>query len=190
MKIVDHPYLAGVRCREDGAVFLPKSGVHKARWTFGSLHRSGYRVAIISRKQCYVHRLICEAFHGTCPPDRPEVDHLDRNPSNNKPENLRWCTRSENMRNRAVNEESLARYGVSPTDDYNAYKRARYANDPEYREKVLGKQRGRWRSDPVHREKQKARNRERYANDPMYREKQKARSRGWYSKKKEAEHEA
>jgi len=32
-----------------------------------------------------VHRLVCEAFHGPAPPDKPVVIHLDENGCNNNP---------------------------------------------------------------------------------------------------------
>ena len=44
-----------------------------------------------------VHRLVCRAFHGAPPSGKHEVSHLDGNPSNNTPPNLRWATRSENI---------------------------------------------------------------------------------------------
>lgn len=47
-----------------------------------------------------VSRLVCEAFNGT-----PSIGlklsvalHLDDNPLNNRPENLKWGTQKENMR--------------------------------------------------------------------------------------------
>lgn len=43
-----------------------------------------------------VHRLVCEAFHGKCPPEKQHCAHWDGNPKNNRPENLRWATVSEN----------------------------------------------------------------------------------------------
>ena len=86
MEVVGHPYLEGVKCREDGAVFLPQSGVKKAHWTFGHRMDDGYMRIRWKYEDFRVHRLICEAFHGTCPPDKTEVDHIDRNPANNKPE--------------------------------------------------------------------------------------------------------
>lgn len=46
-----------------------------------------------------VHALICEAFHGACPPSC-EAGHLDGNRANNVPENLRWITKAENGRHR------------------------------------------------------------------------------------------
>lgn len=43
-----------------------------------------------------VHRLVCEAFYGPCPPDKQHCAHRDGNPANNRPENLRWATVKEN----------------------------------------------------------------------------------------------
>ena len=44
----------------------------------------------------YLHRLVCEAFHGP-PPDGMEVLHRDGNKLNCREDNLRWGTRLENM---------------------------------------------------------------------------------------------
>ncbi len=45
-----------------------------------------------------VHRLICIAFHGNPPTEKHTASHLDGNWRNNKPENLRWETMTENHR--------------------------------------------------------------------------------------------
>lgn len=44
-----------------------------------------------------VSRLVCEAFHGAPPSEKLDAAHNDGNPSNNRPSNLRWATRLENM---------------------------------------------------------------------------------------------
>lgn len=140
MKIVDHPYLAGVRCREDGAIFIPASRSTKAHWTFGTANK-GYRSVGIHGKYHSVHRLMAEAFL-RCPiPDGMQIDHIDHCRSNNKLENIRIVTPSENLCNRAV----YARCGVSTAKDINAYYRTRYATDPEHRRRVLERNRA-WRA--------------------------------------------
>jgi hypothetical protein len=57
---------------------------------------SGYRKINIKGIQYYVHRIIYLMQHGKCP---KIIDHIDRNPSNNKIENLREATSSQNAIN-------------------------------------------------------------------------------------------
>ena len=47
------------------------------------------------REVKYVHRLVAEAFIPNID-NKPEVNHLDENKSNNCSNNLEWCTRQEN----------------------------------------------------------------------------------------------
>ncbi len=63
------------------------------------LGRGGYLKVCLSnerkRRWVYVHRLVCETFHGM--PDKgKEVNHKDGNKFNNSASNLEWVTRSEN----------------------------------------------------------------------------------------------
>lgn len=44
-----------------------------------------------------IHRLICEAFHGLPQDTNLEVRHLDANRANNKPSNLAWGSRRDNI---------------------------------------------------------------------------------------------
>ena len=44
-----------------------------------------------------VHRIVATAFHGPQPTEHHVVDHIDTNRRNNRPENLRWVTRLENV---------------------------------------------------------------------------------------------
>ena len=57
-----------------------------------TLHKNG------KKKTLTVHRLAAIAFIPN-PDNKPEVDHIDTNPSNNNVDNLRWVTSLENRHN-------------------------------------------------------------------------------------------
>jgi len=44
-----------------------------------------------------IARLVCEAFHGPPPHEKLVTIHIDEDPTNNTPENLRWGTQKENL---------------------------------------------------------------------------------------------
>ncbi len=50
------------------------------------------------QRRRFVHQLILETFVGPRP-DGHEVDHINRDPADNRADNLRWVTKSMNMRN-------------------------------------------------------------------------------------------
>lgn len=64
------------------------------RWTFGKLNNKTGYLEIASER---VHRIVAMAFHGEPPTKEHVVDHIDTNRQNNRPENLRWVTRLENV---------------------------------------------------------------------------------------------
>lgn len=132
LRIRLHPTL-DILVREDGAVLLPKG------WSFGTKNLLGYRQVRIGNKVdgklYYVHRLVCEAFHKN-PQNKPTVDHIDRNPSNNFASNLRWATQSEQNENSML-VLGAADYGVRYKEDPNGYKRAWAKAHPESRKESV-----------------------------------------------------
>lgn len=54
--------------------------------------KGGYCSVQIAYKQFQFHNLMCTAFHGEKPSKDHVADHIDLNPTNNRPDNLRWLT--------------------------------------------------------------------------------------------------
>jgi hypothetical protein len=54
-----------------------------------------------------IHRLVGEAFIPN-PENKSEIDHIDRDPSNNHVDNLRWVTRSENVLNTKIRSDNTS----------------------------------------------------------------------------------
>lgn len=64
------------------------------KWTWGKPNaKSGY----MEIGSDGVHRIVATAFHGAPTSKEYVVDHIDTNKKNNRPENLRWVTRLENI---------------------------------------------------------------------------------------------
>lgn len=63
----------------------------------------GERVHACRYDDLYVHVAVCLAWHGPPPFEGALVRHLDDDPHNNDPANLRWGTRLENAADRRRN---------------------------------------------------------------------------------------
>ena len=64
--------------------------------------------------------------------------------------------------------------------NYRKNYRKRYQNDPEYRERILERDRERYQNDPEYRERRREGSRERYQNDPEIRERRNEHQRKRY----------
>ncbi|AWW29191.1 HNH endonuclease [Echinicola strongylocentroti] len=84
--------------RDNGAILRHARNDKRQRkydniWTFGKPNNNGYML-IVSE---VVHRIVAYAFLGKPPTAQHIVDHIDTNRQNNRPENLRWITKLENI---------------------------------------------------------------------------------------------
>ena len=73
--------------------------------------KDGYKTININsiRKLFKVHRLVAQAFIPN-PDNKPCVDHINNDRADNRVENLRWCTYSENNYNTKVPKCSTSGY--------------------------------------------------------------------------------
>jgi len=92
----------------DGKLFWKKTKQgHRAGKEIGCVSHRGYRHVIYKGKTMFVHRLIFLFHHGYLP---PVLDHIDGDQLNNKIENLREVTRSQNNMNSKVSRRSKTGY--------------------------------------------------------------------------------
>lgn len=120
-----------IYCYEDGSVeFLSSARMYNSNplvRTKGHDDSDGYKIISLSvngrMKNLKVHRLIALAFHPN-PDVFSEVDHINRDKSDNRPCNLRWIDHRTNTSNRDFVDRSLARYGVRRCDNKTAYNKS------------------------------------------------------------------
>ena len=60
-----------------------------------SLHRTGYTRVYIDKKDYRIHRLVAEAFIPN-PNNFTDINHINEIKSDNRVENLEWCTHRHN----------------------------------------------------------------------------------------------
>lgn len=105
-----------------GQVYAPDCH-GRYRWTFGSRSGDGYMQITINKVHYKPHRLVAETFLPN-PEAKPEVDHRDRNRSNNCVDNLKWATKEENRRNRSDVDDVSSRGIPHRYEDEKAYNNA------------------------------------------------------------------
>ncbi len=94
--------------RDNGSVFRHSRENKQIRkldnqWLFGNPNKDGY--LLIGSE--VVHRIVATAFHGEAPTAQHVVDHIDTNKHNNRPENLRWLTKLENILNNPITRKRI-----------------------------------------------------------------------------------
>lgn len=87
--------------------------VYPERLKSTNANKMGYPSVMLSKngkdKLCTLHRLLAKAFIPN-PENKPEIDHINRDRSDFRLENLRWVTHKENYR---LNEHTLRKMSES-----------------------------------------------------------------------------
>ena len=95
--------------RDNGSIMRhQREGMRKRKndevWSFGTPNLlTGYMEFCAER----VHRIVATAFHGPAPSSQHVVDHIDTNRQNNRPENLHWVTKLENILNNPITRAKI-----------------------------------------------------------------------------------
>ena len=88
-----------VRCKETGELVTPRSNHGYAYLYLRRDEGNGKTRA----RRALVHRLVADAFM-VKPEGKTEIDHINCIRDDNRVENLRWCTKKENMNNELTKE--------------------------------------------------------------------------------------
>ena len=91
----------------DGRVYNKK----RNRFLKPGINRDGYKQVILYNEETIkshtIHRLVAKHYIPN-PENKPCVDHINRITTDNRIENLRWATVSENAQNRSFNKDNTS----------------------------------------------------------------------------------
>ena len=85
----------GMMVSNMGRVFSKDGHEFSGRTRNDGYKRVSYKLKGGKEHQCYVHRLVARNFLPN-PLNLPFINHIDENPSNNRVDNLEWCTAKHN----------------------------------------------------------------------------------------------
>ena len=86
----------------------------------GSKTKTGYLCTRINKTDYYVHYMIWVYCHGDF--SNMEIDHINRNRSDNRISNLRLCSPLQNAHNRSKHRRKDGRKGIYKRNDCNTWR--------------------------------------------------------------------
>lgn len=125
-----------VTCYSDGS--LKTQGKWSRGRSFGTKNGEGYRQQNVNRQSFTIHNLIARAFLGNKPKGY-DIDHINGNKADNRPSNLRYVTRSENLRGyQKVRGKSKYRGVTAPNNNPKFIVNVGLGKEHQYKLKYLG----------------------------------------------------
>lgn len=88
----------GTKYTRISKVLKPAIGKDRPGKRTGGYLKVAFSLDSSKLKSYQVSRLVCFAFHGPPTESKYEVNHINGIKTDNRPENLEWCTRSENIK--------------------------------------------------------------------------------------------
>ena len=96
--LIDIPgYEGKYAAAASGHIFSYNLGTFLSEYSVKDYKRIGFSLSIDGKTTRSVHRIICYVFHNDTYKPGLEAHHKDDNRSNNRPENLEWVERKENL---------------------------------------------------------------------------------------------
>lgn len=83
---------------------ISKKGIRAGK-PVGSNHSRGYLRVKLDQEEYFIHRIIYKIHYGIDPRNK-EIDHIDEDTTNNRPDNLRLASSSENSQNVSVTKRN------------------------------------------------------------------------------------
>ena len=106
----------------DRYIFCPLNGKRliKGKEIKKHLCKNGYYFVVLSKnsqgKNCYIHRLVAAAFIPNSE-NKPCIDHINTDRTDNRVENLRWVTHKENMNN-PLSKDNITLWKIGKKQSY------------------------------------------------------------------------
>ena len=114
----------------DNGTIAEPDGKGSLRFKQAGFTAGGYAYVYIKRRQYYVHRLVAAAYIPN-PYNKSQVDHINRDRSDNTSTNLRWATPHENNINKLSTDIAIEKYGFVPSENRTQYEKLRHKNYKE-----------------------------------------------------------
>ena len=112
VKSIDYEEISNAVYYKNGLLFWKKNDKPA-----GTLRKDGYLKVEINKISYSIHRLVWVLFNKEIPENK-QIDHINRNRSDNRIENLRLATASSNALNKPCKISNTGVRGVSKDRDY------------------------------------------------------------------------